>query len=388
VRYDVFVTVWGKEFVSKFAQLSLASQLAAGNLPALALEAEVHYHIYTDRSSRNYFERYIPSLAKYAEIHFYFYDEILYRGTNLEQVIQDSDIGTAKHNVQRITAQHMLARLKHSAAILLDSDFIIADGSFIRMHKLRLEGKRAIMVSLMRLNETASGPILKQNLPAYLAPRKLVKLCLDHMHPFFESYYVDAIGSTAYPSQLNWRVNHSFNDRDQVAGIITHGLFPHPLMIEPDIIAVNRGVKYFSTMDYDCVFRAIPDDEAIHLSRSSDEILVCKISPQNYLIDNQKVERLSIDRMAHFILNNTNIRHRLFLGQTIRHIASDDGNWDVVSRGAADFIEVSYKAVELMIGRLSAGDPLTTVHLKSFLGPIDDFISPQVRERIKKWLPK
>ena len=56
MRYDVFVTVWGQDFVKKFTEISLASQLTPGNIPALASESEIHYHIYTDRHSRKYFD--------------------------------------------------------------------------------------------------------------------------------------------------------------------------------------------------------------------------------------------------------------------------------------------------------------------------------------------
>jgi hypothetical protein len=388
MRYDVFVTVWGQDFVTKFVDLSLSSQLAPGNLPALAAEADVHYHIYTDRDSQVNFEPALASLSEYTEPHFHFYDEIPYSGGTLDQAIQNSDISTAKHNVQRITAQHMLAGLKESAAILMDSDFIIADGSLMRMHQLRLAGKQAVMVPLMRLNEATAGPMLYEDLSAPLDPRDLVRLCLDHMHPIFAAYFMDGARSTAYPSQLNWHVGQFGEDAQKAAGVVTQCLFPHPLMIMPDPSSGERGITYFSTMDYDYALRAVADDTAIHLSRSSDEILICKISPAKYLADSELGEPLSIERMAHFVLNNTNIRHRLFLDQSICYVADEGGNWDAVNQEATRFMEATYKAVELMVGQLPKTDPRTMVHLKSFLGPIEDFISPQVQSRLKGWLPR
>jgi hypothetical protein len=388
MRYDVFVTVWGQDFVTKFADLSLGSQLAPGNLPALAAEADIHYHIYTDRDSQLYFEPALAPLSEYAEPHFHFYDEIPYSGGTLDQAIQNSDISTAKHNVQRITAQHMLAGLKDSAAILMDSDFIIAEGSLSRMHQLRLAGKQAVMVPLMRLNEATAGPILQQDMSAYLAPRELVRLCLEHMHPIFAAYFMEGARSTAYPSQLNWHVGQFGEDAQKAAGVVTQCLFPHPLMVIPDLSSGERGITYFSTMDYDYALRAVADDTAIHLSRSSDEILICKISPEKYLADSELGEPLSIERMAHFVLNNTNIRHRLFLDQSICYVADEGGNWEAVNKEANRFMEATYKAVELMVGQLPKTDPRTMVHLKSFLGPIEDFISPQVQSRLKGWLPR
>ena len=166
MRYDVFVTVWGKDFVEKFVEFSIGSQLAAGNLPVLAEQADIHYHIYPDRKSRDYFEPGLAELSKYATPHFYFYDGISYGGGHLDEAIASSDPATIKHNVQRITALHLLSRLEGAAVILLDSDFIIADGSLARMHKLRQQGKRAVSTLLMRLDQDTATPILRQNLSA------------------------------------------------------------------------------------------------------------------------------------------------------------------------------------------------------------------------------
>jgi hypothetical protein len=360
VRYDVFVTVWGQSFVRKFIDLSLVSQLALGNLPALAKNADVYYHIYTDKESRKFFKSNLLELSRYAKIQFYYFDEIAYGSGNLQQAILNSDITTIKHNVQRITANHMLSGLKDSAAILMDSDFIIADGSLDRMHGLRLKGKRAVMATLLRLNETTASPVLHQDFAFYLEARNLVKLCIKYMHPIFAAYFMDSQHATNYPSQLNWWVGDSKKDLNARAGVITQCLFPHPLMVEPDLLASNSGAKYFSTMDYDYALRVVANDDDIYLSRNSDEIL---------------------------ILNNTNIRHRLFLDQLVYFVADCDGDWDAVSGDANQFIENTYKMLDGMVSSLSIADPITTVYLKSFLGPIENFISPQVQSRIKDFLP-
>ena len=73
MRYDVFVTVWGQSFVRKFIDLSLVSQLALGNLPALTKNADVYYHIYTDKESRKFFKSNLLELSRYAKIQFYYF---------------------------------------------------------------------------------------------------------------------------------------------------------------------------------------------------------------------------------------------------------------------------------------------------------------------------
>ena len=387
MRYDVFVTVWGQTFVGKFVNLSLVSQLAKGNLPALATNADVFYHIYTDKASREYFEPKLVELSKYVKVQFYYFDEIPFGSGNLEQAILNSDVTTIKHNVQRITANHMLSGLKDSAAVLLDSDFIIADGSLDRMHCLRNKGKRAVMTTLLRLNESTASDVLHKDLVFHLEARDLVKFCIKYMHPIFAEYFMDSNHPTHYPSQLNWWVGNSEKNPYTRSGFVTQCLFPHPLMVEPNLLASSSGAKYFSTMDYDYALRVVADDD-IYLSKNSDEILVCKVSPEQYRANNNGAEPLSGERMAHFILNNTNIRHRLFLDQLVYFVADNNGDWDKIGQNAAYFIEKTYKIVDAIVSQLSIADPITTVYLKSFLGPIENFISPQVQSRIRNFLPK
>ena len=388
MRYDVFVTVWGKTFVRKFIDFSLASQLAPGNLPALSKRAKIYYHIYTDKASQSYFGSNLSNLSNYVEIKFYYFDEVPFGGGNLEQAMLNSDYKTVKHNVQRITANHMLSEVKNSAAILMDSDFIIADGSLARMHDLRQKGKRAVMVSLLRLNETTVSTTLQKNIDFYLNARNLVKLCFTHMHPILAAYFVGSAVSTNYPSQLNWWVGQSGHDPAEKVGFVTKCLFPHPLMVEPDLSGSASSAKYFSTMDYDYALRAVADDQAIHLSKNSDEILICKMSPEKYGTHSDGAVPLSRERMAQFVLNNTNIRHRIFFDQLIHFVADQNGDWDIVNQEASNFIEESYNIVDEIISQTSISDPMTLVYLKSFLGPIEDFISPQIHSRMFDMLPR
>lgn len=387
MRYDFFVTVWGRHFVRKFIDLSLFSQLAGGNIPALADDAEIHYHIYTDRISRSFFESSLLELSKYAEIKFYYFDEIPYLYGTLDQAILNSNSEVIKHNVQRVTSNHMLSGLKESAAVLLDSDFIMTDGSLSRMHALRKEGYQAVMVPLLRLNETSAKSVLYENQDIYLIARNLVKLCLEHMHPILTKYFVGSEYSTSYPSQLNWWVDKSPNEPNIKSGIITQCLFPHPFMVEPDLLANNGSSRYFSTMDYDYALRAVSNDNAIHLSKNSDDILICKISPEKYRPKGDTTDPLSKERMAQFILNNSNIRHRFFLNQLVYYFVETEGDWKSASLVATQFVEDSYEIVDKIINQTNMSDPKTLVYLKSFLGPIENFISPQVQSRLKKILP-
>ena len=266
MRYDFFVTVWAEPFVTKFLDYSLPGLLSANNIPDLSTQADLTFHIYTDRGSKPFFDPRIADLENYCRIEWHFFDDIPYGGGNLDDAVRNSDPSIVKHNVQRVTAQQVMALAGEDAeaAVLLDSDFIFADGAFRRMHELRAGGMRGLAAMFMRLcQEQASSGLdelicdWKPGWPG-LGARQLVSLGMEAMHPIAKAYFVDQEEFTRYPTQLNWRVGE--------AGFVTHCFFPHPVMVMPNA----DTAKYFSTMDYECALRCVERDEDLYLARTSD----------------------------------------------------------------------------------------------------------------------
>ena len=74
LRYEIFVTVWGKHYGRMFVDFAFASQLAPGNIPALSGAASVTYRIYTDRESVQYFQPEIKVLNAFVALEFIFFE--------------------------------------------------------------------------------------------------------------------------------------------------------------------------------------------------------------------------------------------------------------------------------------------------------------------------
>ena len=378
MRADVYVTVWGAAFVEKYLTYSLASQLAPGNLPALsAADVEFVYHIYTDRASEPLFAAGVDALAPYAEVRFHFYEDIPFKGVSLAEAMANSPPKTVKHNVQRLTSLHFLdlaAAEKSDAAILLDSDFLFSDGSWPAMIAAYRAGAQAVCAMHLRLDEGLAVPLLKDRIDAGMSGRDLVAVGLAALHPIAQSMFVDADPFTTYPSQLNWRVG-------ALDGFVTHCYFPHPLLTIP-----RAGLRYASTMDYEYALRAVREDSAIHLVRSSDELLVCKMTPATYLAEKAKGGTLSLGQIARFLISNTNIRHRLFMAQPIRFRAGGpEEAWTETEARSTRFVEGIYQTAEMILAGAKT-DARSLVFLKSFLGPIEDYASPQTASRLKGWM--
>ena len=381
MRVDIYVTVWGAAYVEKFLTYSLASQLAPGNIPALAgADVSFVYHIYTDRDSEPHFHPGIEALARHAEIRFRFYEDIPYKGATLADAMANSPPASVKHNVQRLTSLRFVAeaaREKSDAVLLLDSDFIFSDGSWPALIAARRAGAEAVCAMFLRLDEGIAAPLLKDRIAQGMGPREIVAVGLAALHPIARSMFVDADPFASYPSQLNWWVGPP----DAQAGLVTHCFFPHPLLVVP-----RDGVRYASTMDYEFALRAASDDSAIRLIRTSDELLVCKMTPSSYLADRPMGSGANLADIARFTVSNTNIRHRLFMDQPIRFVAGgSDEVWREAEIQSAHYVEAIYKAAELILGHANT-DARSLVFLKSFLGPIEDFASPQTAARLKGWM--
>jgi hypothetical protein len=231
----------------------------------------------------------------------------------------------------------------------------------------------------MRLSEEAAGPALGRMLGggATLAPRALAGLGIGALHHVDRDHFIDAADFTRYPSHVNWRVGET--------GFVTHCYFPHPLLVVPRA----RRLRYFSTLDYELALRVTPDRNAIHLCRSSDEILICKITPDAYRADEGSGTRANLEMLAKFAVDNTNLSHRLFMDRSIRFRAGgDEAAWQSAERRSTRYVEAIYKAAELIVASADAGNPRHLVYLKSFLGPIEDYMSPAVHSRLSAWIPK
>ncbi|MEE2746784.1 MAG: hypothetical protein VX617_07880, partial [Pseudomonadota bacterium] len=262
----------------------------------------------------------------------------------------------------------------NTAVILLDSDFVFSDGSFSHIHQVRRSGCKTYAGMFMRLVEEEAGPSLRESLPYSLSSQKLVSIGLECMHPRQESMFFDAKEPSSYPTQINWTVDNK--------GFVTTCFFPHPLMVELG----NKPIRYFSTMDYELHLRSAENDE-LYFCQSSEYLTFCKLSPKNYLSEMAVGPKHSIESMAHFAISNTNVRHSRFMRSPVRFCAVDEQSaFDEVEAVAKDYVEKIYQSIEIILSEHSSSDPQEMVFIKSFLGPIEHFVSPQINHKLKEFL--
>ena len=378
IRYEIYVTVWGERFVKKFLSFALKSQLAPGNLPILSANSSVLYRIYTDKGSREFFEPEISKLQAILEVEFIYFEDIQFSGSTLAQAVLNSDSKLIKHNVQRQTAHHHIDRAiknKDTAVILLDSDFIFSNGSFLHLHQQRLAGKKGYACTFLRLNEEKVYSTLLEKLDKSLTGRDLVQIGMANMHPTDTSMFIKSGIETNYPVEIKWFVSKF--------GFISHCFFPHPLMVIPN----SKSRHYFSTMDYELLLRSFSKNEDIYVCQSSDDLMLCKMSSENYFKELTGRPVTDIEELSRFVIANTNIRHRYFFEKAVKYISqSSPKTFEKIENESQLFVVSVYKLIDIILSKMSLTEPSQALKTKSFLGPIEDFLSPQIHSRLRKYL--
>ena len=360
MTWHVFVLVWGEAFVRRFAELSVPFQVMAGNVPALADESSIVYHAYTDAASAGAVAKALAPLERWCDLDVRLFDDTSARG------LSDPDY---KYELQRSCLRDLATRAADGDPIvLLDSNFALANGTLAALVDRRRQGYRAATASLLRVEtETFAArilPLLKH--PAAIGARDLLRQAMATMHPMTRAFFVDADAFTPYPSRLSWRVGDD--------GFLNRDFLPHPLMVP----ASNALTVSQSTMDYDLALRSAGDEE-IHVCNDSDEMLVVKFSDAGHHANRVSGAPATTRDIGQFLLASTNRRHRLFADVPIAfHTGDHDTRYAAARASSQILIDGAYAWIDQIAAQPSQLDARGLMYLKSHLGPIEDFMSPQL----------
>jgi hypothetical protein len=371
MRYHVFLLVWGDAFAKAHLEIALPFLMMPGNLPALGLDAEVDFHIYTDRATAPLLDAGTAALDAHCRRRIHILEDIEVRGVSPLGHAAGIAFPEYKYVLQRECVRHLYAAAKgdgEAQVVFLDSNFILADGSLAALDLRRRQGYEAAAVNVLRLSEPKAGPVLIERLGhgTPVSARELVAIGLGAPHHFTEAFYVDAVEFTPYPSQLIWRLGDD--------SLLTRAFLPHPLMapLVPEM-AISQ-----STMDYDMALRTTPD-EKIYVAADSDEMLVCKLSGDGHQAARQAGPPPTPENLALFLLTGTNWRHRLFARVPIYfHAGEAHADYASVTARSAQLVDASYDFVDRIASRSADLDASAMLYLKSYFGAIEDYMSPQL----------
>jgi hypothetical protein len=360
MTWHLFALVWGDAFVERFARLVVPFLAMPGNVPALAANDKVIFHVYSDTGSRAGLETALARLAAYCTIDIRQFDDTGARRFAGAQY---------RYELQRWCLRDLVRSIDDNGSlVLLDSNFIPSDGTLAHLATQRAKGYRAACVTFVRTAtpslDAALRPLLARD--SCIDGRALFAAAIGSLHHITGSFFVDAPAFTPYPSQILWRAG--------AGGFVARNFLPHPLMI-PVSDALHRSQ---STMDYDLALRSASDDE-IYVAQDSDDMLLVKFSDEDHHAEREGVSAPTADQIGLFLLACTNRRHRLFAGvPVVFHGGARDARYDAVIAQSQHLIADAYAWIDRIAAQAGRLDARLLMYLKSHLGPIEDFMSPQL----------
>ncbi len=368
MTWHLFVLVWGNVFVERFARLVVPFLAMPGNVPALAADDKVIFHVYSDAASRAGLATALAPLAAYCTVDIRTFDDAAARRFSGAQY---------RYELQRWCLRDLARSISEGSLVLLDSNFIPSNGTLAHLAAQRANGYRAACVTFVRAAtarlDAALSPCLADGAP--IDGRGLFTIATASLHHITESFFVDAAPFTTYPSQILWRAG--------AAGFVARNFLPHPLMI-PVSDALQRSQ---STMDYDLALRLASDD-VIYVGHDSDDMLLVKFSDEDHHAERDGAPAPTLDQIGLFLLTCTNHRHRLFANVPAAfHGGGRDAAFEAAALQSQRLIDDAYGWIDQVAAQAGRLDARLLMYLKSHLGPIEDFMSPQLEPSALGRLP-
>ncbi len=264
-RYHVIVVVWGSWYVSAFLDLSLPTQLAPGNLDALAEQGEVRYVFYAPEDARRTIEAspLFEQLSRLATVEF----------------VTITTPGPEEPTLAFMSRCHLhattRARAEDAAFIPLQPDSGLSSGSLQAALDAVAGGKRAVLafgpkVSEAGLRELSRISAARSGLA--LSGAEISQLVVDHPHQATIDRMWSGASLPRFPGYLFWEVPGE--------GLICHTYFLQPLMawMHPDSALPTPEVLWpNSAIDAQWIPRAFPRLDDIHVVRDSDQVALFSI---------------------------------------------------------------------------------------------------------------
>lgn len=211
MRILITTSVWGDKYRDLFANFSLASMLAPGNLPALAKRHHVTVQFITQRSDIRWLwsHRNVKNMEEWADL-----DMILMEDRDIVEP-PDERSGAKYGFVTQLQNIAIRSAHRYDAVIFNYADFIWADGSLPNAVNL-LGDADAVLgfclpVDTERGKAALAGSINGGTLN--IAPRELAALAIENLHVEATYRFVDAPAFTRMPSYILTKVGDGLEVR-------------------------------------------------------------------------------------------------------------------------------------------------------------------------------
>lgn len=296
MRATLVTAVWGGAYLDYYLKFALPSQLAPGNVPALAGEAEVRYLVYTNH--RGAVERLMRSSALRA----------MNTHGRIEVRLLEETAGEEVSKFTRMKAchNHAIEKVRREGGggvVVLAPDAVLADGSLGRVGRSIAAGRKVVVNGSLRAVRSELAPRLLlsgryEGEALVLPARELMGMALECMHPMTGALLADSPGqgcSWQYSSML-WPVREG----ERTVGLLGRCFATHPVWVEPRA----EDPLPMSSVDQGWIGRLVGDAGEVELLQDSDEFLVVDAATEDqcvHAVDRRGCAAELLEKMAEML---------------------------------------------------------------------------------------
>ncbi|HTP81628.1 MAG TPA: hypothetical protein VMQ11_01720 [Alphaproteobacteria bacterium] len=328
----IVVPVWGERYVQRWLRYGLASLLADGNLPVLAKVAPTKLLLCSTQEDLSVLLA-SPLLKAVRDL----------CGLRVVTLAQNAaELRGHKYNLMSVC--HNLG-LKQAWAddygvIFGLADVLAANGSWGTVSRHIAAGRRAVLTQGLTVREELLDPLLaahatRTETSLSVAPRNLVRIALEALHPLSMSQVWGAPYFTVHPSIMFWPLKGH--------GFLMRSWHLMPLFLHPD-----RQAQITTTADGDLLGSALsnPDDCAC-ITDSDDGCFFDVAYPEKLDFIPAHPSTADPTRIAKWLETNTRpfnrdmIRHKFWF-----HDGIDPNDWRAVEEESDRAIEEVMRCYE------------------------------------------
>jgi len=321
MRYNLATVVWGEEFTNFFTDVALPNLLTPGNLDALCGTSGSIFRIWTTEKDAAVIKA-SPAFKKVSGL--------LTAEINM---INDTDFTQNYALISKYHKKAIDAAIGDNGAILIiGPDVIRAEGYMYNLLRIAQSGKRAVMVSDIRVAKETFLPEFTKRFSVNgvlqgIPPRQLAKLALGHLHPLSKSLLWSSERFNNAPTIMYFEVPGE--------GILARCFHMSPAFISP----LDRNTRFSKTLDGDFVVNAYPDISDIYVQSDSDDLMSVEVSNLSYRSYAGKRPPNPLN-IAAFAKYSTNGHNRVFVKHKIRfHFSDISPEWEKVERFSDEVID-------------------------------------------------
>ncbi|WP_413208134.1 hypothetical protein [Rhodospirillum sp. A1_3_36] len=179
-KAKLIIPIWGQRYVEEFAQISLPSYLAPGNLPALLEMIDLEILVMTTEETVDIFkqEAAFQALQRFCQINFLMIDDLVTNGLYGVTLTLAYARGVMSVGTEQVNTWFLF----------MNSDFVLADGSLRTLAEKMIRGDaHSILAPSLRAESEVLAPLLaktaEQNAGILtVPPRDLVRMTFENLH--------------------------------------------------------------------------------------------------------------------------------------------------------------------------------------------------------------